>query len=77
MCCRVYWHNPKTGGLDHCVAKSFNSGTSSPDASAFAVWREIALQEAEALKRMDGVWGVPRFLNIVQEPEGATHIIME
>jgi hypothetical protein len=77
MHCRVHWRNPNTGEMEFCVAKSLDMAKASSHDGGWAGWHADALHEVEALRCLAGVPGVPALRDVIIEPDGAIHIVME
>jgi hypothetical protein len=75
--CRVWWRNPVTRGLESCCVKSLDVARASGHPEGWAGWRADALCEVAALRRLAGVRGVPGLRDVIIEPDGAIHIVME
>ncbi len=74
---RVYWYNANTGELDVCVTKSLKTERAAARPDGWEDYRENAVREVDALRKVAGVPGVPGYRDIITEPSGAIHIILK
>ncbi len=74
---RVYWHNAATGGLELRIAKSLDMEKASTHDEGPAGFEADVLLEVAALERVAGVPGVVGLWQVVREPNGAVHLILE
>jgi hypothetical protein len=73
----VFWYNPATRGLEVYAAKSLDLNADEMDADAWEHYRENASAEVAALRRVSGLPGVVGYRDVIEEPTGKLHIIME
>jgi hypothetical protein len=75
--CRVFWRDPETGELVAYAAKSFDMATAAMKSSGRAGWEAAVQREVDGLKCVAGVPGVVAVRELLTEPNGAVHLIME
>ncbi len=66
-----------TGELEVFVAKSLYLTKAATHDDGWAGYEADALREVAALRRVAGVPGVVEYRNMITEPDGAIHIILE
>jgi hypothetical protein len=71
----VHRYDSATRELEVCAAKSLTLNEDGLDPDEWE--RDDAYTEVAALRRVSGLPGTARYLDIVEEPTGELHIILE
>jgi hypothetical protein len=75
--CRVYWLDPVTGELELQVAKTLQMEKAAEHPEGLSGWEADVFRELAALECVCGVPGVVQLRQLVKEPNGAVHIILQ
>jgi hypothetical protein len=73
----VYRHHPETDELELCVTKKLKVDMAAAHPEGLAGWRADVANEVNALRKLAGVAGVVRILDVIPEGDGSVHLILE
>jgi hypothetical protein len=75
--CRVLWYNEETAELEPCVVKSLCLDKADTHPNGEPGYVADSLREVATMRQLSKTPGVARFRDMVVEPSGAIHLILE